>query len=159
MSQWRLSAVTDGLINFLMKFGEDLISKSWDTGPQTLGPKKFCIQKFGCKRIWGQQIFLLEKDFGLEKIVGQKKVSCPKVLWPEQMLHGQMSPWRLSADTNGLIKLLMKFCKDLISKSWDTGPQTLRWSGGRSACRPVLDRKYNHFVAPSCKMKLARFSA
>ena len=32
----------------------------------------------------------------------------------------------------------------------------LRWSGGRP---DGLDRKYNHFVAPSCKLKIARFLA
>ena len=36
MSSRQLSPVTYGLINLPMQFGEDLVSKKWDAGPQTL---------------------------------------------------------------------------------------------------------------------------
>ena len=47
---------------------------------------------------------------------------CPKGLWPGQMLQGQMSPWQLLAVTDGPTNLPMKFGKDLINNSWDSGP-------------------------------------
>ena len=54
------------------------------------------------------------------------------------MLHGKMSPWQYSAVKNYSTNIPMKFGnKDQISKSWDSGPQTLRPSDGRSASQLV----------------------
>ena len=62
----------------------------------------------------------------------QKNV-CPRELLPGQMLHGQISPGQLSSVIDGLTSLPMRFGEDLIIESRDTGPLTLRWSGGRPA--------------------------
>ena len=78
-------------------------------------------------------MFWFGKKIGVKQNFDQK-MSCPKGLWPGQKLPEQMSQGQLLAFTDGPTNLAMKFCKDLISKSWDSGPQTLY---GRVACRPV----------------------
>ena len=72
-----------------------------------------------------------------------------------------MSPWQLSPVLDDQTNLLLKFGKDLTWTSWDTGPQTLRWSDGRSAGRPA-----GQFLTiiiplcgPTCKLRLASWKS
>ena len=132
------------------------IHRYTDTQTENRHTVRPCSTSSTCKKSVG-----LGKKWGKTKF-WCKRMSCLKWSWPGQMvrLHRQTSLWQMLAFTDGPKNLPMNFGEDLICKSWDSGSQTLRWSGGRRpAGQSVLDRKYNHFVAPSCKLKLARFSA
>ena len=69
-------------------------------------------------------------------------------------MHGQMSPRQLYPVTDNL---LLKFGEDLISRRRDTGPQTLRWSAGQTACR------FQTIIMPdcglTCKLRLASWNS